>query len=121
MKQTGKIIQEIRLGKGIKQNIIAQKLDISQSAYSRIEHGKCKIDIETLKKIATFLETTLEVLLNTKSVDNKITDKERALYQQRIDEKDMLIAKLSMENENLLAQLLAMNKQLLELLLTKPR
>ncbi len=120
MKHAGNTIQELRLQKGIKQELMAEGLGISQSAYSRIESGQSKISIETLRKIATLLDVRVEMLFDSFSHSfQPMIDNERVLYQQQIAEKDALLLKLQAENEMLLAQVLQINQQLLTLLTNK--
>jgi transcriptional regulator with XRE-family HTH domain len=120
MQHAGNTIKDLRLQKGIKQELMAESLGISQSAYSRIENGQSKISIETLRKIAVLLEVRVEVLFDSLSHSfQPMIDNERVLYQQQIAEKDTLLLKLQAENEMLLAQILQTNQQLLALLTNK--
>lgn len=56
-------IKDLREDKEIKQVEIAKKLNISQTNYSKYELGKINIPIETLKKIALILDTSIDYLL----------------------------------------------------------
>jgi XRE family transcriptional regulator, regulator of sulfur utilization len=49
-------IRIARISKGIKQDMLAEKIGCSQNHYSEIERGKHKLDLEKLFKIATALE-----------------------------------------------------------------
>lgn len=51
-KETGHKIRQIRELKGFSQEYIADKLGISQRAYSKIENNQTKIDWERITKIA---------------------------------------------------------------------
>lgn len=51
-KETGHKIRQIRELKGFTQEYIADKLGISQRAYSKIENNQTKIDWERITKIA---------------------------------------------------------------------
>ncbi len=56
-------IKDLREDKEIKQREMAEKLNISQTNYSKYELGKINIPIETLKKIALILDTSIDYLL----------------------------------------------------------
>ncbi len=47
---------------------MAEQLGISTSAYSRLENGETKLDVERLKKIAEILAVSPEELLNPEPV-----------------------------------------------------
>lgn len=52
-----------RLIKGYSQEYMSLQLNMSQNAYSRIERGITKIDIERLQQIAFVLSVDLEKLI----------------------------------------------------------
>lgn len=56
----GNNIKNIRELKNLTQEYVAEKLDISQSAYSRLEKGEIKISKEKLVQIAQVLEVKPE-------------------------------------------------------------
>ena len=56
----GNNIKNIRELKNLTQEFVAEKLDISQSAYSRLEKGEIKISKEKLVQIAEVLEVKPE-------------------------------------------------------------
>ncbi|HYM94356.1 MAG TPA: helix-turn-helix transcriptional regulator [Chitinophagaceae bacterium] len=56
---TGELLQRLRLVKGIKQRVIAEKLQISQQAYSKIEKSR-KIAGYRLKKLLKALNYSAE-------------------------------------------------------------
>lgn len=56
-------IKDLREDKEIKQIEMAKQLNISQTNYSKYELGKINIPIETLKKIAIILDTSIDYLL----------------------------------------------------------
>jgi transcriptional regulator with XRE-family HTH domain len=54
----GKNIQEIRIQKGVKQEVLAKHLGIGKSRMSQIESGNCEeLSIKKLDKIAAYLQT----------------------------------------------------------------
>lgn len=56
----GNNIKNIRELKNLTQEFVAERLDISQSAYSRLENGEIKISKEKLLQIAEVLEVKPE-------------------------------------------------------------
>jgi transcriptional regulator with XRE-family HTH domain len=68
-----KTIRKIRLEKNYTQEYIATKLNISQSYYGRIENGKADLNIDTLYKILTILNTDyIDFFMQVKSNEKKI-------------------------------------------------
>ena len=78
MKQTTKFtmndiarnIKQIRELKSFTQEYMAQKLDISQPAYVKIEQGLTTLKIDRLQQIADILEVDISALLNTTNIFN---------------------------------------------------
>ncbi len=64
MVETRKKIRSLREIKGYSQEFMAEKLDISQRTYSKIESGQVKLDLERLKAIADLLEVEFINLLD---------------------------------------------------------
>jgi len=62
MDLTGKKIRVIREIKNISQHYVAQKLGISQAAYSNIENGKTEINESKLHLIASILEVPIDTI-----------------------------------------------------------
>ena len=62
----GAKIRQKRQGLGWTQERVSEKLDLSESFYSRIERGERVLSVETLMKIANFYNLSLDyLLLNT--------------------------------------------------------
>lgn len=57
-------IKKIRLEKGYSQDYMADKLNISQNAYHKLEKGYCRIHLLKLIDISTILEIELMELIN---------------------------------------------------------
>lgn len=57
-------IRSLRELKKLRQEDVAERLGITQHAYSRMETGETKLDVERLKLIAGVLDVPVEVLLN---------------------------------------------------------
>ncbi len=58
--QLGDKIKKIRDLKGLKQNEVAAKLNLSPQAYSKIERNETKMDNERLEQLASVLGVTVE-------------------------------------------------------------
>lgn len=72
-----KNLKKIRIAKGVTQAHLAKKLDISKMAYSRMENGESKIDVERLLVIATALSIEVEVFFDEKLTDSVINSMEQ--------------------------------------------
>jgi transcriptional regulator with XRE-family HTH domain len=64
MKDLGQKIKKIRRLKGFKRADMAKELQISLSAYSRIEKEEVKIYLETLDKLAKVFKMEIKDILN---------------------------------------------------------
>lgn len=62
--QIGHNIRKVRELKNFTQEYVAQKAGISPQAYSKIESGKSKLNIDRFIEIATALEVAPEYILN---------------------------------------------------------
>jgi transcriptional regulator with XRE-family HTH domain len=56
-------IKKHRELKGLRQQDMADKLNMNIRSYQHLENGETKLDIERLERIAGILETTMEELL----------------------------------------------------------
>lgn len=70
MEQIIKKIAEIRTKKGFSYENMAHDLDLSASAYRKIETGETKLTVERLVDISKILETPLNDLLEVDSQKN---------------------------------------------------
>lgn len=70
----GPHIQKIKRSKGLSQGGVAQKLKISQSAYSKLEREGAKITLSKLEKIADIFDMSLVELISfdTPKPNNRI-------------------------------------------------
>lgn len=105
IKMIGEKIRKIRIIKGYSQEYMADLLEISQSAYSDIERGKTKINLERLRKVALILELDVNYIMDfhekhffTKTIQTTLAkidydeeriivelfNKERELYKEQI-------------------------------------
>ena len=70
MKETGKVIQELRIRAGFTQKTLAGALNITDKAVSKWERGISLPDVGLLPKLALLLDTDVEFLLS-KSVEQE--------------------------------------------------
>ena len=63
LTKIGKRIKATRLSRGITQEQLAEKVNLSLTSISRLENGKAMVSIEKLFNIATALNTDLAILL----------------------------------------------------------
>lgn len=56
-------IKELRLGKGLSQERVAQAIGVSRPTYSAIEAGRQKLDLEEAKKLADLFGIDVDALL----------------------------------------------------------
>lgn len=61
-KSIGLKIRKVREIKNFNQSYVADKLSISQSAYSDLENGKVRVTEKKLQEIANVLEVTPEII-----------------------------------------------------------
>jgi transcriptional regulator with XRE-family HTH domain len=119
-------IKDIRKQKGFSHEYMAHKLDMSQPAYSKIEKNETVLSVDRLFKIAEILETPVNDILeiNPNNIyhqnnndngtfighqevehlyqDNKEkSEKIELLYEQRLKDKDSMIAQLQKMLEKL--------------------
>lgn len=86
MENIIKKISEIRNKKGLSYENMAMDLDLSVSAYRKIETGETKLTVERLVEISKILETPLDEFLETNSQKNfNQENKENATGFQGID------------------------------------
>ena len=91
-KLIGARIKSIRKNKGITQNVLAEKLDVSVGYVSQVERGITKISLDLLGAIASILNCDISSLITESSIKcdnyianelmaeiNKLDNKKRAL------------------------------------------
>lgn len=61
-------IKKRREQRGLRQQDVADKLNMSLRSYQNLESGDTKLDIERLSQIADILETSMEDLLKPESI-----------------------------------------------------
>lgn len=65
LKAVAANIKDRRLNLNLSQTYVAQKLNVTQNAYSKMEIGKTKMSVERLYEIASVLETSPRQLIST--------------------------------------------------------
>ena len=107
------------------QQHLADKLDISQNAYSKIENGTTKLTIDRLEQIANLLDVPIEsVLSNEKQVFNlenhakfydhikNIYEESKEILQQQIDSQKQQVVFLQSQNEKLMSAIEELTKKI---------
>ncbi len=109
----GSNIKNKRTEKSLSQEILAEKLHVSQATLSNIEADKSVPDVILLQQIAEILDTNINELLDGKTifvnnnnqnggvgyaeVVNQLSEKLIALYEKQLKEKDDLIKELKIK------------------------
>jgi transcriptional regulator with XRE-family HTH domain len=90
-------IKEIRLKKGINQDIIADALDFDIANWSRIENGKQELKVDHLEKIANVLNVAVidlftypEVYVNRKTIEE--AERISVTFEVSPDKRDILLS-----------------------------
>jgi transcriptional regulator with XRE-family HTH domain len=84
-KDVGKFISKLRKSKGLTQNELADKLNISNKTVSKWETGEGLPDISVLPELAKALEVTVDELLNA-----ELKDEARIKVEEVANEKNLL-------------------------------
>lgn len=77
MKNIGKTIASLRKNKGMTQNELAEKMNVTDKAVSKWERNLSCPDVNTISKLADILGVSVEELLNSKNKEyfnSKIKD-----------------------------------------------
>ena len=108
--ETGMRIKKLREHRNYTQQYMADKLDISQNAYSKIENGATKLTVDRLGEIAELLDVPVESILSGEKqilkVENNTIEKFYGYIENLHEEnKEILIKQiefLQQQNEQLL-------------------
>lgn len=65
-------LRMLRQEKYISQQKLAMEIDTNQQSIHRYEHGYNEPDIQTLKKLANFFETSIDYLVGNTDIRHKI-------------------------------------------------
>lgn len=104
-----KNIKKYRDFKGFSQEYMAEQMNLTQSAYAKIENTETKLTIDRLNEISKILEVDIANLLEQK------TPNVYNIYNNEIGN----IETLNIENKELLKELLEAKNQLIEVLQKK--
>lgn len=75
--EVGKFIADLRKQRQLTQKDLAEKLNVTDKAVSKWETGKCYPDIETLKKLSSIFEVSVNDILSGEIVENKVVQAEK--------------------------------------------
>ena len=79
MKSIGETIASLRKKKGMTQNELAEKMNVTDKAVSKWERDLSCPDINTISKLADILDVSVEELLKAKKKENSNTTKMKDL------------------------------------------
>jgi transcriptional regulator with XRE-family HTH domain len=103
----GEKIRNIRKSKGISQELMSEKLFITQSSYAKIENGQTILSVNRLFVIADSFKIEPSLLIpnssNFESKDVLVLNKDLDVIQfvqNRLNEKNLLIEDLKNQLEN---------------------
>ena len=82
----GDILKQIRIDAGLKQSELADKLNISTSTIGMYEQNRRNPDPETLKKIATYFDVSVDFLLEHISSEKVLSKKAEKDIAKKLDE-----------------------------------
>lgn len=93
----GKRIKNVRLEKNLKQEELADKLNVSVAFMSRVERGTSKINLNRLTQIAEILNVSPGYILTGSNIESKEYLKEefRILLEKCTPEQQRLIYQIS--------------------------
>jgi transcriptional regulator with XRE-family HTH domain len=86
-KSIGEIISSLRKEKGMTQNDLAEKMNVTDKAVSKWERNLSCPDVNSIPKLAEILGTTVEELLNAqpKKENNKTKEEKQQFISKYID------------------------------------
>ena len=118
--ETGLKIKRIREHRNYTQQHMAEKLELSQNAYSKIENGTTKLTVDRLEEIAKILDVPVESILNSEkqvfNFENNRIDKFYGYIENLHEEnKEILQAQiefLQQQNEKLVKAIEALTNKI---------
>ena len=103
-KALGAKLRQKRLSLNLTQEKVAEKLDLSESFYSRIERGDRVLSVETLLKAACFFNISLDYLLLDSThggVDDKLLVEIESIFRDKSpSQTTFLLNLLKVQSEN---------------------
>lgn len=107
--ETGLRIKKIREYRNYTQQHLADSLNISQNAYSKIESGITKLTTDRLEEISTILDVPVETILSSEkqifNMENNRIDKFYGYIENLYEENKEMQQKQMLINEKLILTL----------------
>ena len=85
----GEKIKDLRKNKGLSQEDLANKLNVSRQAVSKYEKDINEPNIDTIKRISKYFNVDLEYLLNDDSLDSK--DESKNNISNNVNNKNIVL------------------------------
>ncbi len=115
-EQYGKVIKEARLRKGLKQEDLAKKAQVSRAVLSRLEQGKAKpVQSDTLDRLLAALEVRPQVDASGGVDPRKLARLEQRIKRLERRERHLRLAVRLAEDESAAAEWVARARQRLDL------
>lgn len=64
-KEIGKNIRVMRIRQGVSQSELAQRMDVSQTHMSNLEHGRVSVSLRVLLRLANYFKCSVDSLLGS--------------------------------------------------------
>ena len=104
-KALGAKLKQKRLYFDLTQEKVAEKLDLSESFYSRVERGDRVLSVETLVKVACFFDVSLDYLImdsTPSGADDKLSVEIDAIFRDKSPSQAIfLLNLLKVHSENI--------------------
>lgn len=92
-------IEELRKKAGLSQTELGKKIHLSQKAISRYENGSAEPDLNTIKKIATLFNVTIDYLIGEKEENIiLITRDDLNILKESADKINRIVSKITNGN-----------------------
>jgi len=115
-EQCGKLIKEARVRKGLKQEDLAKKAQVSRAVLSRLEQGKPKpVQSDTLDRLLAALEVSPQIGQSSAEVPRKMARLEQELRRRKQRERHLRLAIDLGDDESSAAAKVAKARQRVEL------
>ena len=102
-KALGLKLKQKRLALGMTQEKVAEKLDLSESFYSRIERGDRVLSVDSLVKISRFYDLSLDfLLLGSCGGSDRLAVEIDAVFRDKSPQQSaLLLSLLKVQSENI--------------------
>ena len=88
MEKQRNLFSEYRKDKGMRQKDVADYLNVAPATYANWEQGRAEPDLETLKKLSTLYDATINQLLGLADRDLILTSRDQ--YERIVKARDIL-------------------------------